>query len=418
MKLFYTLCLCLTTAFLSVEAQTVVDSVALEAGFVNDVYYSIPSHYQYPTPSDWDIALSTQPSDPPSNTVLATTIRVNGGRGVKLYKITSTDASGFGTSFSSSDSASWQLLLDSPVNWDFGGTYATHNSANPFDYGWGVYDMATHDVVGDSVYAIRTLSGIWKKLTVNKLAFDTAWFLTIADLDNNNYETPQVNKQAAAGKNFVYLNLYTSSVMDKEPAAWDMLFTRYVEMLTPQGYPVNGVLVNKGVTVAKAYPVDVNTVNYNDYSSMMTSDINTIGYNWKTFNSAANDYDVKDSLVYFVKAQNDNVYKLRFTAYRIANAEFVFALSDVNTSIDVVKNTSDILLYPNPASDLLTLIDFKAAGAQYRIADATGRTVGSGAFAPSQVQHAIDLSGMSNGMYVIQILKNNTVQTRSFVVSR
>ena len=38
-----------------------------------------------------------------------------------------------------------------------------------FDMGWGIYSMITHHVTGDSLYAIKTVGGDWKKLWIQKL---------------------------------------------------------------------------------------------------------------------------------------------------------------------------------------------------------------------------------------------------------
>src|SRR5688572_14410739 len=125
----------LVAAAFSAEAQNVViDSAALQAGFVNEVYYSIPSYTKIEVTSDWDIALSSQPTNIQTLDVLqAVTVRINGGRGVRVMKITNADATGFTNTFNpATDSANWTMLYDDMTNWDLGAVNTTRDPANNF----------------------------------------------------------------------------------------------------------------------------------------------------------------------------------------------------------------------------------------------------------------------------------------------
>ena len=179
MKLLFTLILISVMGLYQAHSQTVVyDSVALDAGAVNDVYYSIPDYFDYPTTGDWDIALSVQPggmTDP----LKAVTVRINGGRGVEVRKITETDSSGFFDITSSANFDDWQPLFDSPINWDMGSLNSTLNTSNMFDFGWGIYDLTSHNVNGDSIYAIKVLDGTIKNMAVTRekyIPFRWLWF--------------------------------------------------------------------------------------------------------------------------------------------------------------------------------------------------------------------------------------------------
>src|SRR6185295_9775056 len=119
--------------------------------------------------------------------------------------------------------------------------------------------------------------------------------------------------------NFVYLNLDNpTSILDFEPAssAWDLLFTHYFTYIPYAGvYPVTGVFSNSGVTVAKAYPVDLSTVYYPNYLSMLSTNLTAIGWDWKSFDMYTFQYSIVDSLIYFIKAKDNYIYSLQFTGF-------------------------------------------------------------------------------------------------------
>jgi len=350
-------------------------------------------------------------------------VRINGGRNVQAFKITTADSSGFNTVFvPQTDSILWQPLRDDPTTWDMGALNRSINTADPYDYGWGTYNTVTHHIPGDSLYAIRTLNGTWKKLRIQRLAYDTTWYITYADMNGSNLTTLAINKQDFPGKNFVYLSLNGNAVNDSEPAAWDLLFTRYLDFVSsPMGsawYPVTGVLANKGVQAVKATEVDIAAVSFAPFSSSLSSNINTIGYDWKFF--AGTGFEMVDSLVYFVKAKDNNIYRLRFLNYKSANAESVFELQYIQPSlVNGVGQNLNLLVYPNPAADVLQLVDFGASSETgFSVYDAMGTRLISGSFGANGGSAAIDVSGLANGCYFIQLLQNGSTATRSFVVNR
>src|SRR6185503_4834423 len=109
-------------------------------------------------------------------------------------------------------------------------------------------------------------------------------------------------------------------------------------------------------------------------ASDLSYDINTIGYNWKYYDNANMVYVIEDSLVYFVKTNGGSVYKIRFTNYKSANVESVFGLTDLGTGIENVNHNSSLVIYPNPASDLLSVIDFEnSLPSRYKVFNVAGQ---------------------------------------------
>lgn len=86
-----------------------------------------------------------------------------------------------------------------------------------------------------------------------------------------------------------------------------------------------------------------------------------------------------------------------------------------------VINTADILIYPNPAQDVV-YIQFaeKEMPSQLSIYDQLGRLVWSETIAPGQVVTQLNLyqSRFSDGMYVVQILSEEGLQSKKLVIAR
>ena len=201
-----------------------------------------------------------------------------------------------------------------------------------------------------------------------------------------------------------------------------MLFTRYLDFVSsPMGsawYPVTGVLTNKGVQAVKATEVDITVVSFGPFSSSLNSNINTIGYDWKFFSGTG--YEMVDSLVYFVKAKDNNIYRLRFLNYKSANAESVFELQYIQpSSVNGVNENSSLLVYPNPASNELQLVNFGTHNeTDYHVYNAIGTRLLSGSFGANGDFASVDVSRLTNGCYFIQLIQNGSAVSRSFVVNR
>lgn len=125
---------------------------------------------------------------------------------------------------------------------------------------------------------------------------------------------------------------------------WDIVFTAYRLNLgtsaEPYPYAVAGALVSSDCQVAfteftESEDADVIAESFAnltltdiadaDYNSAMDA----IGYNWKSFDMNTMLYAVNSHYFYFIKFENGDVYKLRFTGFygattsdRVVNAEY------------------------------------------------------------------------------------------------
>lgn len=400
---------------LSASAQT-TDTVTVNPGYTNQTFYSFATGTVSSVSNlDWDLAFQLRG--------FAASILINSKNNVRLFKANKSAAD-----WSSMTVADTTGILSTPTNelfnsdtsWDFGAFNMTNNPADMFDLGWGNYDFMTHAITGDSVYFIKLSTGAYKKLCIVSLAnsvYDFKW----ADLDGSNETLGSINKTTYAGKNFVYFSIANNQTIDREPAynAWDLSFAQYLTT-TPYIYKVSGVLTNDSVFAVKAYPVDVNNVSPSSYT--FNSAINTIGYDWKTFNMTTNTFDIADSTVYFVQDRQGSIWKMIFTGFGGgANGNFYF-YKGTTTGIGQIANSSikTFDAAPNPAhgSTRLILSSEKAGDANMQVISMNGSLMSSDVIQLNNGLQSVDLSleSLTPGIYQVLITMGSERQITRIVV--
>ena len=98
------------------------------------------------------------------------------------------------------------------------------------DYGWGTYDFLTHDISGSKIFVISLANGAMKKLKIDLMSgFGQQFIFTYANLDGSNEITQSISKAAYSDKNFVYFDISSGQILDREPASnqWDLVVRRY-----------------------------------------------------------------------------------------------------------------------------------------------------------------------------------------------
>lgn len=386
-----------------VAGQTVTDSISLGQGYTHQCFYSMANgEVANVSTTDWDLAFDVSG--------FGSTIRINGAKGTALYLYTSGDSSAWNTTLDTAGISNWQQY-DADTSWSLGAFNQSANPNNPVDLGWGTYNTTTHQVNGDSLFVVKLANGAWKKLHIIKLASGTYTFRH-ADLDGSNLVNASISKSSYSGKNFVYYDIDTDATVDREPAKtdWDIVFTSYVAELFPgTWYGVTGALQNAGVAVAEASPV-ANPMAYTDYSShTFETKINTIGYDWKSFNGGTFSFDIADSLAYFVNDVNGSIWRLVFTDFggsSIGNVEFSKELIAM-VNVDRPAATLEAFgLYPNPASQGYVDLVYtsKAANAQVNILAMNGSLVKQQTYEGAGFQqHRISLEGLPAGLYLVSL---------------
>ncbi|HEY9081852.1 MAG TPA: T9SS type A sorting domain-containing protein [Vicingaceae bacterium] len=401
----------------AISAQQITDTVTTNPSYANEVYYNLQSgNEQSILRNDWDLAFASDGIGFGSST-----IRINGGQGTELFLYGNdttqwnlVDTTGF----------NWQSnqLINADTSWGIG-AFNNNTPQSSFDLGWGTYNMITHLVEGDRIFILKLSSGAYKKLIVDKLQ-SSVYYFRYADLNGNNLVNATITKTNHGGQNFGYYSIQNQQELSREPvsSSWDLLFTKYV---TDLGggiyYGVTGVLANVGAKVAQVNNVsDVNTVSH--VGQNYTSDIGTIGYDWKTFNMTTFQYDIEDSLVYFVETANSEIYKIIFTGFGgSANGNYIFTKELVGTvGLEEELSQNTILnVYPNPAKDVVNVV-FNASENENRISiiDITGKEV---------VKHqlnlviglnktTVSLNNLKTGVYFLSITLGNKVETQKLII--
>lgn len=338
----------------SSNSQTIVDTVSISAGYADQVWYSLENGEQGRTSqSNWDLAFDVSG--------FGTSIRINSANGLMLWTYLQADTSGW-SSVDTSGIFNWKANYNSDSSWAIGAFDKGASSNDPFDVGWGIYNMSNHIITGDSLFVIKLADGSYKKLWIENLT-SGAFNFRYADLDGSNEIDTSISKSAFAGKMFAYYSLQNDTAIDREVAIadWDITFTKYTAFL-PIPYAVTGMLTNSNVEVAQVENVDV--LSYNNYGGAnFTSRINEIGYDWKSF-SMGSGYSIEDSLLYFVKTDSNEIWKIVPLAFGgSANGNFIFSKEKI-TSVGLEEEQLEKLsltIYPNPASvqNLHVLYDVK-----------------------------------------------------------
>ncbi len=393
-----------------IQGQVVIDTVSIGAGYVNEKWYSLQNDEQGSSPKNaWDIAFETSG--------MGSSIHINSVIGNKLWVYPNGDTSVW-NSIDTSGINSWTARYNSDTSWSVG-AFNVGATSNPYDLGWGIYNPITHEVIGDSLFIIKLSSNQYKKLWIKKLASGVYTF-QYADLNGNNQQIINVNKSMYNTKTLVYYSIQNNSILNPEPISsnWDLVFKQYTAFI-PSPYNVAGILQNKGVTAIKVYPIDTS---YNQwYNYPWQTSINTIGYNWKNYTGS---WQIEDSLVYFVKSKQGDVWKLIFTGFGgSANGNFIFSKQKISpTPVPSYSSSSvEIILYPVPTKNLLNVLLNNPSTNNIRaiveIMDINGKILMPENWANiSSFDHkTINVSELPAGVYFISITSNDFKYIQKFI---
>jgi hypothetical protein len=289
-------------------------TVSMDANSSSDVYYSLAGGaVNTVNRTDWDIAFSTP--------TMSATVLINEGAGVELYCVGDTNA------WESVDENAIASLLpryNDKTGWTTGAFNRNSNPLDPFNFGWGHYNMSDHNVYGDSIYVIKLTNGAYKKFFYRERTGATAThYLSWANLDGSETVNTTVVATSYVGtRNFIHYSLVNQEIVEAEPLKdqWDLLFTRFVIQI-PAGpgvimnYPVMGVLSNAGVIVAKVTGVLPANAKDTDAAGGYSDHADAIGYDWKVSDPVTHEISLVDSVSYFVQSVEGKKYQLYFTNY-------------------------------------------------------------------------------------------------------
>lgn len=385
------------------KSQVINDTVSIGATYANQKWYSLQNDEQGSAPkNNWDIAFDVSG--------FGSSIHINSVIGTLLWKYPSADTSGWST-LDTTGISTWPKLYNSDTSWAIGAFEKGMNLSNSFDLGWGVYNPTNHIVTGDSLYLIKLSNGAYKKLLIENLAGGIYSF-KYADINGTNVQSVLLAKSTYTGKNFGYYSLQTDAALDREPTTsnWDLLFTQYTTFI-PSAYTVSGIVSNTGVHIAQVNNIG-NVTTYNSWNAhSFITPINEIGYDWKAFTGTT--YAITDSLIYFVKTNAGNIWKVIPTGFGGGSTgNYMFSkelLSSVGIKDEAKNNNALLSVYPNPSVGENTTIiyDFEksVSSAVLSVYNLSGKIVYSEELNSNTGLHTHKLitSVLKSGMYFVTI---------------
>ncbi|NPD47895.1 MULTISPECIES: T9SS type A sorting domain-containing protein [unclassified Lentimicrobium] len=398
-------------------AQTNVE-VITGASYVDDVYYSFNNGTVVTTPrNNWDIAFA------PDN--FNVSILANNGYGVEVY----TYPNGAIADWASLDTtglSTWAPMYNSTEDLYDGAFLRNMDYENAFDQGWGVYNMATHIIEGDSLFVIKTVGGDYKKLAIveaNPNSTANTWSFKFANLDGSDEQVVDFGADQYKDMNYVHYSMDNNEFLNREPNStdWQLLFTKYFDYSIP--YYVSGVQINSEYVTVQQID-EVNQVDFEDYvETDFNSNLSEIGSDWKEFDMASFTYTVEEQRVYFTKVMNETAtdstyWKLYFTAFG-GSSDGVYSFTQKNitdgTFLNELEGVALFQLYPNPANTILHLVTDLQTTMDVAIYDISGKLVYNQEIKHGFNQEEINISELKSGVYNLSISTDKGMTSQKFI---
>ncbi len=398
-------------------AQTTNDSLSMGGSYANDLFYSLADGLVASEPRDnWDIAFYTPR--------FSAGIMINQGAGVALYTYPKGDTAAWAT-VDSVGLSTWPAMNNSPELWE-DGAFNANQTGHP-DYGWGIYNMVTHDLTGDSLYLLVLPDMSVKKLwIIKKFSSQNIYHFKYANLDGTDEHDVDFNVVPYESKRFAYYSIRNNQELDREPEAntWDLLFTKFIDLVPDNEgnmvpYLVTGATSNAETGANHFYPV---ADDFTEWASEAFSTAkNVVGANWKYFDMNTFSYQMVDSTCYFVHSHTDDVYKVTFL-YWEGTATGNFALQKSIVSLSGIENATTqnevLQVYPNPAtSHVVVRMNDLEGDAQFSVFDFNGREVISRIMTSNELQSGANVElNLSTGMYFVKLTCNDTQVSQKLMV--
>lgn len=145
--------------------------------------------------------------------------------------------------------------------------------------------------------------------------------------------------------------------------------------------------------------------------------MDTIGYNWKKFNNTTFQYKIQDSLAYFVKDQNNDVWKLIFTKFEGSRTGKIFFTKEKLVKASFIEKTSFVQnwsIYPNPTQSeniTITLVSEKKSTFDVSIIDVNGKIVHTEVMEVTNglTTKLLQVPVLPKGIYLIQLVSKSIV---------
>ncbi|WP_026449454.1 T9SS type A sorting domain-containing protein [Aequorivita capsosiphonis] len=399
---------------LAATAQQTNVTLSMGAYYTDEVYYKLSSEETntYPAAS-WDIAFLRENAQ-------SIGIRVNDGIGIQVFEAAD-NAADF-NNIDIANEASWTSLYNDDTNWDNGAF--VQGSAS---YGWGEYNPISHHVEGTIVFVLKYANGTYRKF-INEDYFGgyTFKYATWNGTSWVGETTTTVANTSNPNNRYNYYSLQNNAEVIAEPAvgSWDFVFRKYNTFLDPPGenYIVTGTLQSPNITVAKN---EEPTGNGNPNGQNYSEEINTVGYDWKTFNGTG--YEVNTDMAYYIKYDENEVYRLVFETFEGASTgNLSFNFEDVSDLLGLEDISEGVAfgMYPNPSTDKVVNVvyDLKNSVSQENtisVYNVQGKLVHTSKVGSHNgfFNKTLDLSALQSGMYIVQFKAGNNSISKKLLLN-
>jgi hypothetical protein len=450
MKLKCILCLGSMAVAISAHAQTYdwrPDTLATGMSYSQDAYFNLDAGQVGSAPNNnWDLAFPGAPVDMFRHTVI--TNNYGNGLSGQLFDLEVSSAA-FGTNLTA-DTAGKTPLTNVPETWEEGAFGVAEDMGGINPSSWGVYDPDTHYINGDKVYAYINNNGayqIWlEQFKASASPANRKWIFHVANLDGTDTATivfePVIEY---ANKHLAYFNLQTREFINRDPdfGTWHLLATKYGDRSYSSSniLSTTGILTAPTVVVAVAQDVLPNDADEADYADAYSGNRNEIGGKYKALNSSTFEWEVKDSLSYFIKSvygeDTGDIWQVYFDFFPVATSDVDVKIgARVRKVLDYIPNedttsiqninqlVGNIVLAPNPSNGSTTnlLIDAKKdlKNMQIVVSDLSGRALQSATKNINAGFHQLrlDVSGYAPGLYMITLRGEGWTTTQKLIISR
>ena len=388
----------LSVSFL--KAQEISINTSMGANYSNHVFYKLDTETETSfDASSWDIAMLR-------TSAYAFALRVNGHINISVFEVSNTPSDW--TAIDVSQEASWTQLYNSDTQWNEGAF--DRGSAT---YGWGEYNSTTHHVEGTVVFVLKYSDGTYRKF-INE-DFYGGYTFKYSTWDGSNWSTDQtvtIPNSNNPSNTYNYYSLENNTEVLAAPATsdWDLKFTKYYTEVAPNTmYQVTGVLHNTTTEIAEN---DEPQGMPSNPSLTYSTDINTIGYDWKSFTGSS--FSVDSDKSFYVKYDNGTVYRLYFTDFSgSSSGDLSFNFEDVTSTLGIEDINEDISfgMYPNPSIDkkinlIYDVSKLTADKNEVLIYAATGQLVFQSTLHNNTgfYNKNLDLSSLASGMYLLKFI--------------
>lgn len=397
-------------------AQETVVNLSAQSNYSQDVYLG----FENSDANNFDVAIWELAFNRNGFRDLGT--RINDGLGIEVY-IMSVNPADYDAVSPNDINENTPRHYNSDTAWDVGAFDQVTDPNNPFWYGWGVYNPATHHVDGMVTFMLKYPDNTFKKFMIEDFMEGFTFKYATWNAASNTWINSQTGVVSNADNEGMYFNFFSLTnnqavVASPNITAWDLVFQKYFTDVEGTMYPVFGALQNPNTSVAISTNPDATLSELTFFE-----EINTVGYDWKQFEGGS--YTVNSDTYYYIKTGNDKLYRFRFLSFEGASTgDFSLAYEDVSErlSVSTFEFENMLNIYPNPITEGQVYINYdidKADNLNVEVYTMNGQRILSKSF---NTQYSgttrLDLSGISAGIYIMKITSGKNSTTKKLVLKQ